>query len=227
VLPIVDVTKFTLQDFPNRTACIVWFGGCNFRCHYFHNPEFFIAEKCNFISEDDVFNFLESRKGLLDGVVLSGGEVCLSDIYDFVKRIKKMGFLIKIDTNGTNVNLLKKLINNSLVDFLALDYKSPEYKFYDVTGVNMYQKFRESLDFLVNNNNISMEVRTTVHTKLLNENDINIIIDDLERINYRDVYAIQNFRNNKTLKDIGEQQKILDINLIKKSQKIKIEYRNF
>lgn len=226
-LPIVDITNFTFQDFPERTACIIWFAGCNFRCPYCHNPEF-ITGNLQKIDEQKIFDFLKSRIGLLDGVVLSGGECCLfDDVYDFIKKIKEMGFLVKIDTNGTNTKLIKKLVNDKMIDFVALDYKAPKEKFKNITAIDGFDKFDETLKFLIQSN-IDMEIRTTVHTKLLNEDDINNIILDLENKGYDKTYHIQNFRNDNksTLGNIGDQERILNKDLIK-SSKIKVFFRNF
>ncbi len=226
-LPIVDITKFTFQDFPEHTACIIWFAGCNFRCPYCHNPEF-ITGNLQKIDEQKILDFLKSRIGLLDGVVLSGGECCLfDDVYDFIKKIKEMGFLVKIDTNGTNAKLIKKLVNDKMIDFVALDYKAPKEKFKSIAGIDGFDKFDETLKFLIQSN-IDMEIRTTVHTKLLNEDDVNNIILDLENKGYNKTYHIQNFRNDNksTLGNIGDQDRILNKELIK-SSKIKVFFRNF
>jgi pyruvate formate lyase activating enzyme len=224
-LPIVDITKFSFQDYPEKTSCIVWFGGCNFNCPYCHNPELVFPKSKNFLKEEKVFNFLRERVGLLDGVVLSGGEVTLNDIYDFVKKIKSMGFLIKIDTNGSNPILIKHLLDDSIVDFIALDYKSPKEKF-NLFTKESFDKFNETL-FLVINSSIEHEIRTTIHTKILDETDINKIIEHLEDLNFKRKYAIQNFKNTKTLKeDFGEQKRIINNDLIKKTS-FEIVYRNF
>lgn len=226
-LPIVDITTFTFQDFPGRTACIIWFAGCNFRCPYCHNPEF-ITGNLPKMSEDKVFDFLKSRVGLLEGVVLSGGECCLFDgVYDFAKKVKDLGFLIKIDTNGTNTQLVKRLVNDKIIDFVALDYKAPKEKFTSITGIDKFKDFEETLNFLIQSN-IDMEIRTTVHTDLLNEDDINNIILDLENRNYNKTFHIQNFRNDNkyTLGNLKNQSRILNTDLIK-SNKIKIFFRNF
>lgn len=227
MLPIVDITKFTFQDFPKYTSCIIWFGGCNFRCAYCHNPEF-ITGNIDIISENKVFEFLESRIGLLDGVVLSGGECTLSDnVYDFIKKIKKMGFLVKIDTNGTNFSLVKRLIDEKMVDFVALDYKAPKYKFSLIAKSDKFEDFSKTLDYLIVSS-IDMEVRTTVHTKLLDEDDINKIISDLEQRKYKKEYHIQNFRNDNkiTLGNLDSQDRILDKNKIK-SNNFNTLFRNF
>jgi pyruvate formate lyase activating enzyme len=227
MLPIVDITKFTFQDFPDKMACIIWFAGCNFRCPYCHNPDF-IIKKYQYISENNVFDFLKERKGFIDGVVLSGGECTLSnELYNFAKKIKEMGFLVKVDTNGTNFELIKKMIDDKIIDFIALDYKAPKNKFLSITKIDKFDEFSKTLDFLISSC-IDMEIRTTVHTKLLNEEDINRIIDDLASKNYQKTYYIQNFRNDNkyTLGNIGEQDRILKKDLIK-GKNFKISFRNF
>ena len=227
MLPITDITKFTFQDFPGYTSCIIWFAGCNFRCPYCHNPEFIIGYN-KFMKEDDVFEFLKSRVGLLDGVVLSGGECSLSnDLYDFAKKVKAMGFLIKVDTNGTNFELIKKLIDDKIVDFIALDYKAPRDKFISIASIDKFNDFEKTLNFLIEKD-INMEVRTTVHTQLLNENDINKIILDLEDRGYNKTYHIQNFRNDNktTLGNLPEQERVLDKTKIK-SKNLQVFFRNF
>lgn len=226
-LPIVDITSFTFQDFPGHTACIIWFAGCNFRCPYCHNPEF-ITGNMSKIPEEKVFEFLKSRVGLLEGIVLSGGECCLfNEVYDFVKKIKALGFLVKIDTNGTNTKLIKSMVNDKLIDFVALDYKAPKNKFVSIAGIDKFDDFENTLNFLIQSN-IDMEVRTTVHTSLLDENDINNIILDLENKNYNKTFHVQNFRNDNkyTLGNLGDQTRILNTQLIN-SNKIKVFFRNF
>ena len=234
MLKISDITKFTLQDYPDNTACIVWFSGCNMRCQYCHNAEF-LEQNDNFLKKEDVFNFLKKRIGLFDGIVLSGGECTLSDDFiDFVKEIKKLDFKVKIDTNGLNYNIVKELVDNKHIDFVALDFKAPFDKFTKITQINanLYSNFNKTLNYLIDNNNrnnINLEIRTTVHTSLLQENDINGIINILDNLNYSKTYYIQNFRNDnkRTLIDLGPQPYILDKTKIRTPKNFKVDYRNF
>ena len=185
MLKISDITKFTLQDYPENTACIIWFAGCNMRCKFCHNAEF-LEQNNGFLTEDYVLSFLKKRVGLFDGVVLSGGECTISDgFYNFVKNIKELGFKIKIDTNGLNYDMVVKLVEEKLIDFVALDFKGPRDKFSNITQIqtNMYDVFFKTLQFLIENNNknnVDLEIRTTVHTELLQEDDINKIINILD-----------------------------------------------
>ena len=234
MLKISDITKFTLQDYPNHTACIIWFAGCNMRCKFCHNVEF-LEQNNNFLTEERVFSFLEKRVGLFDGVVLSGGECTICDGFiNFVKQIKQLGFKIKIDTNGLNFDIIKELVHNKLVNFIALDFKAPLEKFTNVTQINekQYSNFEKSLQFLIENNNknnIDLEIRTTVHTSLLQEDDINVIINILDDLNYSQIYYIQNFRDDGkgTLCNLGEQKFLINKNLIKKPKHFSVELRNF
>lgn len=234
VLKISDITKFTLQDFPNHTACILWFAGCNMRCKFCHNTEF-LEQNSNFLSEEYIFSFLEKRVGLFDGVVLSGGECTICDGFvDFVKKIKLLGFKVKIDTNGLNFDVIQELVNNKLVDFVALDFKAPFDKFTNITQITekQYFNFEKSLKFLVENNNknnVDLEVRTTIHTGLLQENDVNDIIDILDDLNYTKTYYVQNFRDDGkgTLCNLEEQKFLINKELIKKPKNFTVEFRNF
>lgn len=130
------VQKLTLLDYPNHTACIVFTPGCNFRCGYCHNPEFVLPEmiaeiKNSFIDEETFFAFLETRKGKIDGVVVTGGEpTMMGDLPVFLQKIQDAGFLIKLDTNGNNPRVLEKILDQKLVDYVAMDVKTSlgEYK---------------------------------------------------------------------------------------------------
>lgn len=125
---IGGIQKLTLIDYPKKVATIVFTVGCNFRCKFCYNLELVLPEKINkkfFISEKDFFDFLKSRKGKLEAVVITGGEPTLQrDLIDFIKKIKAMGFLVKLDTNGTNFNKLKTLLDKKLIDYVAMDIKN-------------------------------------------------------------------------------------------------------
>ena len=233
MLLIQDITKFTFQDYPNNTACIIWFGGCNLKCKYCHNSDLVNIDSDTILSEDYILKFLESRIGLLDGVVLSGGECTLSnDCIDFVKKIKNLKYKVKIDTNGINYQTINYLVENNLVDFIALDFKSMPDKFETITQKNLFEQFNKTLKYLINKNNnnlINLEIRTTVHTDLLQENDINNIIKYLDSLNFSSNYFIQNFRNesNKILGNISDQKYILNKSKIIKPNGFDIGFRNF
>ena len=227
-----DITKFTLQDYPENTACIIWFSGCNLRCKYCHNPD--IVNNCqNLLSEKSVIDFLEKRKELLDGVVFSGGECTMSvGLCEFAKRVKDLGYKIKIDTNGINYDVIHDLVESKIIDFVALDFKSLKDKFEFITQRCYFDKFERTLEYLIKKNNekqINFEVRTTVHTDLLNEDDINEMINYLDKIGFTSNYFIQNFRNDNRslLYELPKQKRILDMNKIIKSKNFSIAHRNF
>ncbi len=225
---LYDITKFTQLDYPDKLACILWFAGCNFRCGYCYNPDIVFGEP--HILEDEFFSFLKTRIGKLDAVVLSGGEPTLNkNIYDLCSKIKDLDFLIKLDTNGSNPKVISKLIESDLINMIALDFKAPQNKFAKITGVENWEEFSKSLD-IINNSNISFEIRTTVHSEILIERDIFKIIDDLYSRKYKGIYYLQNFlKDKKTLSNTANQKRVLDINIIAKyaKNKVEIEFRNF
>lgn len=224
--PICDITPFTLQDFPNHTACILWFYSCNFRCLYCYNVDL-VERKMPPKKPSEIWDFLNSRKGLLNGVVLSGGECTLyPNLQDLIKDIRSLGFKVKIDTNGTNPEMLKLLCQNSFVDYISLDYKAPDYLFSKIVKYKNPEPFFETLDYLCGGN-VEFEVRTTVHTELLSEVDVTNIILDLDKRNFRGTYYIQNFNDTKTLSKLPKQTRVLDISLLPTPQNFIIKTRNW
>ncbi len=173
---IQGLQKVSLLDFPEIIACTVFTGGCNFRCPFCHNASLVlpgIETKDNW-TENDFFQFLSSRVNKLDGVCISGGEPLIQpDLFDFVKRIKSMGFAVKIDTNGSMPEQLKNLVNSGLIDYVAMDIKnSPEH--YAVTidreSVDL-DKINESIQFLLSDV-VPYEFRTTIVKEFHSEMDI-------------------------------------------------------
>lgn len=200
--PIHSITPFTLLDYPDKTACILWFAGCNMRCVYCYNPG--IVQGKGQHSYEDALQFLSKRKQLLDGVVLSGGE-CTShkDLVVFCEQLKAAGLLVKVDTNGSNPRMIGELVKKGLVDYIALDYKAPPYKYPAITQSSLYGMFAKTLQLLVNED-VPFEVRTTVHTDLLNEEDIQVMIDYLAQEGYQGKLYIQHFINDTiTLGHLG------------------------
>ena len=190
---IYDITKFTHLDYPNHLSCIVWFSGCNMRCDYCYNKDIVFSKNGNY-DYKDVLNFLKTRLNLLDAVVLSGGEATTYNLVEFCQAIKKLKFKIKLDTNGINYKHVKELLDLNLLDYIALDYKAPKEKFTKITHSNKYDEFSKTLDLLISLD-IDFEVRTTLHSDLLDEDDINTIIKDLLSRGYNKSYYIQNFQD--------------------------------
>ena len=228
-LPIYSVTPFTMLDFPGRTACIVWFSGCNMRCGYCHNPQ--IVKGKGRGTAEDVLAFLKKRQGLLDGIVLSGGEASVyPGLRALLRQVRGLGYAVKLDTNGLRPDIVKSFLEDGLLDYVALDYKAPPDKFKKVTGIAKYADFSETLSLLCDQNRMPFEVRTTVHTGLLDESDIGAIIRDLDKRNYRGTYYIQNFRadnDRPTLGFLPPQARFLDLQSLPSPTGFRVEYRNF
>lgn len=190
-----SVSPFTLLDFPDRSACIVWFAGCNMRCPYCYNPEIVLGKGRQPWSE--VETFLLKRKGLLQGVVFSGGECTLHPLLpSYALSVKKLGFELKVDTNGSRPQMLKLLCRENLLDYVALDFKAPPSLFRPVTGSDLFQGFEDSLDLLLGAG-VAFEVRTTVHASLLNEDTLGKMHDWLRQKGYTGTYYLQHFSGEK------------------------------
>jgi len=169
----------TLIDYPSKVAAIVFTIGCNFRCKFCYNtrlvdPKLF---KTNEIVSEDVFlDFLRSRVNKLEAVVITGGEPTLqSDLEGFIKKIKKLGFLVKLDTNGTNPKILKELLDQKIIDYVAMDIKNELNKeaYNKIVGVSNINNIKKSIDILMSSN-IDYEFRTTVAPGITVSNIINI-----------------------------------------------------
>ncbi len=198
------------------------------RCDFCYNPEI-VLNKGKY-SFDDLLEFFESRKNLLDGIVFCGGEPTLNaEVIDTAKELKKMGYKIKLDTNGLKPNIVKEMIKKDLIDYFALDFKASKNSFEQITKVrkNLFDEFLKTLDLLIKSD-LDFEVRTTYHSALFSKNDIDYILATLEKYNYQKTYYIQNFMDStQTLGEIKEKnnQQKLEINNTKYNFEIK--YRNF
>lgn len=161
---ICGLQKMTLLDFPGKIACTVFLGGCNFRCPFCHNSELFMGKPEKLMEDEEFFAFLKSRKGLLDGVCVSGGEPTLyKDLPVFLEKIKEMGFLVKLDTNGYRPQVLKDLVENKLVDYVAMDVKNSPATYGQTVGLEKMDlaAIEESLRFLIGGS-VDYELRTTL-----------------------------------------------------------------
>jgi len=164
------------------------------KCLFCYNPE--IVSGKGVFSYQYVLDFLDKRKGLLDGVVMSGGECTLhKELIPFAKEIKKKGFKIKLDTNGLKPEVIKVLIDEELIDFIALDFKAMPSDFYKITKSKSFQKFEKTLDMLLELK-FKFEVRTTIHSELIQTEDLKNMIQFLENKGYTNEYYLQPFRNN-------------------------------
>ena len=193
---IGGLQKSTLIDYPKKVAATIFLSGCNFRCPFCHNPELVLPEiiqKKDPIAEKEIFDFLEERKGFLDGIVICGGEPTVhSDLPEFVEKIKKMGFLLKLDTNGSNPKMLESMIQNNLLDYVAMDVKSSKERYGQATGFPNIdiEKIEQSVDIL-KKNNIDYEFRTTLVPGLVDKEDVLKIV---EWITPAKKYFLQNFQ---------------------------------
>ena len=219
---IYDITPFTHLDYPDHLSCIVWFVKCNMRCDYCYNKEI-VFSKSGTICLSEIVDFLKTRVGLLDAVVLSGGEATAHELVYFCQIVKQLGFKIKLDTNGLNFQKIKELVDLNLIDFIALDYKAPFYKFEKITHSKDFESFEKTLDYLICKN-FSFEVRTTLHRDLLDENDINTIIEDLRQRGYKKSYFLQMFlETEENIANISGSKKSFDKSMI--SNNLDIIYR--
>jgi pyruvate formate lyase activating enzyme len=173
-MKIGGLQKFSLIDFPGRISAIVFTQGCNFRCPYCHNPELVDPSQYGpILPEAGVISFLEQRRGRLDAVTVTGGEPTLQpDIDRFLQEIKGMGYLTKIDTNGSNPDLIERLIRGRLVDYLAMDVKGPLRIYEGIANVKVETaKIRRSIE-LIAASGIEHEFRTTVVRSQLDRVDL-------------------------------------------------------
>ena len=177
-MKISGLQKLTLLDFPDRTACTVFLGGCNFRCPFCHNSSLVLgAGEGENIPEEEFFAFLKSRKSRLDGVAITGGEPLISDETEiFIEKIKSMGYAVKLDTNGAFPERLRRLIGKGLVDYVAMDIKNSPHKYAKTIGFPSAPLGRseESIRSLMSGK-VGFEFRTTLVKGFHTEDDIETI----------------------------------------------------
>ncbi len=225
---IGGLEKFTLIDYPEHLAAVVFTQGCNFRCHFCYNPMLVVplherndklqntAHEAgsenghSLITEDDLFIFLKSRIGKLDAVVISGGEPTLhNDLPEFIQKIKKLDFKVKLDSNGTNSIMLQRLLDKNLLDYVAMDIKAPVDKYNTVTGAQVdMAEIKKSIEIL-KQQKIAYEFRTTIVPGLH-------VMEDIAKmgvmIQGADKWYLQQFRGEGQLvnKDFENQQSFSD-----------------
>lgn len=201
-MKIGGLMKLTLLDFPDKVACTIFTAGCNFKCPFCHNA-FLVNTNGDELEEEEILEFLRSRKKILDGVCITGGEPTIHpDLGDFIKRIKsETGLLVKLDTNGANPKALKSLVNDGLVDYVAMDIKNSPEKYHKTAGVGegVLEKIKESVDFLMENK-VGFEFRTTVTNELHTDEDMKKIG---EWIKGAPKYYIQPFKDSGDILEEG------------------------
>ena len=224
-MKIAGMQKVTLLDFPDTLSCIIFTKGCNFKCPFCQNSGLINNLDDDTLEMDKVFSYLEKRKGILEGVVITGGEPTIhKDLKEFIKKIKDMGYKVKLDTNGYNPVMLKDLIDSNLLDYVAMDIKQILAKYSMVSGVNINtDKIMQSIKIL-EDSNVLHEFRTTVIKEYHTIFDILEISDMFKK---ETPYYIQNFRlssnvMNKNLHGFTEDELIYMEDVLNKKRKIKV-----
>lgn len=191
-MKIAGFQKLTLLDFPGKTAATVFTPGCNFRCPFCHNASLVLHTDEAEFSEEEVLAYLNKRKGVLDGICITGGEPLLqTGIEDFMAKVKELGHMIKLDTNGSFPEKLRKLVGAGYVDYVAMDIKNSKEKYAETMGLGNFDtsKIEESISFLLSGA-VDYEFRTTVVSELHSEEDIEKLAS---MISGAKRYFLQNF----------------------------------
>lgn len=193
-MTINGMQKLTLLDYPGNVACLIFTQGCNFRCPFCHNSGLLdMNNNCEKIDEKEVFKYLEKRRGLLDGVCISGGEPLLQkDIVDFIRKVKDLGYKVKLDTNGSSPKKLKQLIEDGLIDYVAMDIKN-DFLNYDKTAgmCTNIDNIKKSIE-IIENSNIEYEFRTTIVKQF---HDVEKLEKIIQYIGPNARYYIQNYQD--------------------------------
>ena len=189
--------KLTTQDFPGNLACIIFLSGCNFNCDYCYNRDL-VESKAPEIKEEEIFSYLDKRKGMLDGVVISGGEATIwDDLIPFIERIREYKLKIKLDTNGYRPEVIKELIERGLVDYIAMDIKAIFNNYYKVINKKIdTDKIKESIK-IIKKSKINHEFRTTLIKGMHTIEDLEKMVDLVDD----SPYYFQNFRMEEPVKD--------------------------
>lgn len=199
-MKITGIQKLTLLDYPGTVACTVFTAGCNFRCPFCHNAMLVLPERIeeSFLTDEEVFDFLKKRRGVLDGVAVTGGEPLLQkDMPEFLERVKRMGYKIKLDTNGSNPRLLREIVEGGLVDRVAMDIKSSPEKYGEAAGLASFDiaPIAQSKEFLLSGK-VDYEFRTTVVRGIHTEESI---IGAARWISGAKEYYLQQFKDSGDL----------------------------
>jgi len=223
--------KISLNEWPGKICSVVFVGGCNFRCPFCYNFDLVLnPEKLPLIKERQILDYCKKNKDLLDGIMITGGEPLINkkeDLIKFIKKVKELGLRVGIETNGTNPKMIEFLMENKLIDYIAMDIKAPleQEKYNQVAGVGVnLKKIRKSIRIIIDSN-IESEFRTTVIPGLLNEDDILKIVKEIKG---GKKYCLQQFQKGEILgkipkKNLYSQEwfKILE-NKIKKMVNIEL-----
>lgn len=218
--------KMTLLDYPNRISAILFYNYCNLRCAYCYNPSLVCNEGVvSVMSGKEVIDFLCLRKGVLDGIVFSGGECTIwgDKLEEDLRFTKSLGYLIKIDTNGQNPAIIKHFIKEKLVDYVALDIKCPK---------RLGARFKANMDLsyqtlkILIDSGIKFETRTTIHPDITNEDDISEMMEELVEHGLNQVHYLQYFfEGTDTIEPVNQHPRYFDLNKVD-SHRLVIDERN-
>lgn len=229
---LYEITPFSLLDYPGEMSCIAWFAGCNMRCVFCHNPQIVTSKGDK--EDEELLAFLEKRVGKLTAVVFSGGEATLyAGLPDLIRKVKAMGFKVKLDTNGSRPEVIHKLLDEKLLDYVAMDFKCVPEKAERLIGTSkLWEPFHDSLEMLIDAaaaQGLAFEVRTTVHPALMGVDDLNWIIGDLDAAGYKGTYYIQNVvsHGDKTIGNVPEPEGVIDQSQLTQPKGFKLGFRNF
>ncbi len=199
---ISGIQRFTVVDYPDKIACVLFTAGCNFRCGYCHNSEFVLPSKLkmlrgSFIDGDAALSFLEKRKGKLEAVVISGGEpTMMHDLLAWMETIKKMGFLLKLDTNGSHPEVLREALERGLVDYVAMDVKANAERYDELTGVRVNMDALRGSMRILKDSGIDYEFRSVLIKGFHTADDY---VDMLRLVRGAKRYRLLRFRPENTL----------------------------
>ena len=222
-MKIGGLIKTSLIEYPGRISAVIFTQGCNFRCPYCHNPE--LVEPALFntpIAEGEIFDFLERRKKYLEAIVITGGEPCLqNDLIDFIRRVKDMGYLVKLETNGSFPDVISQIIEKGIVDFISMDVKGPPNKYGIIAGVKVdISKIKESIDLIISSG-IDSEFQTTVVKSMFEKEDFEKIGSLIKGAK---IYTLQKFVPSKTLNPEFLQEKTYSDEELEEIKKIMERY---
>ena len=221
-MKIAGFEKTSLQDYPDHISCIVFTQGCNMKCPFCQNATLIPQEGDNLIDEKEVLDYLKLRKNIVNGITISGGEPTLQkDLKEFIYEVKKIGVDVKLDTNGTNFNLLKGLIDEKLVDYVAMDIKNSFKKYGETAGIENIKldNIKKSMNYL-KEGNVLYEFRTTIMNEHHELQDILEIIKEIGNSKY----FLQNFKLSENV--IDQNLTELDDDKLKLWNKILKKYKN-
>jgi len=183
------IQPFTTIDDFGHVGAILFTGGCNFRCFYCHNPGFVLPDRVKFLPKDYVLKFLNKRKGLVESIIICGGEPTIHpNLIEWIKYIKELGYRVKLDTNATNTSMFRKIIDEKLVDFIAVDFKATVNNYNKVIVTNFDSNIvYNNLEYMAKSG-IDYEIRTTIHSDIHDKEEILTMIEEMKKIGVKNYY---------------------------------------